>query len=99
MDSRLLHSAFANSTDNERSLLTLWYLPEFEGMPEPIRGQLEKIFSRTDLDIDAGSSAPKSPRDWEVSDFEKIRGLVPNVGGTFAKPEWQRTPDKDRMNV
>lgn len=99
MDSRLLHSAYANCTDNERSLLTLWYLPEFDEMPGPIRNQLEKIFSRTDLDIDAGDLTPSSPRDWDKKDFGKIEDLVPDVNGAFDKPKWQRIPDKDRMKA
>lgn len=99
MDSRLLHSAYANCTDNERSLLTLWHLPEFDEMPGPIRGQLEKIFSRTDLDIDTGDASPSNPRGWDKKDFGKIENLVPDANGAFDKPKWQRGPDEEKMET
>ena len=99
MDSRLLHSAYANNSGNERSLLTLWYLPEYDTMPGPIRGELQKIFSRTDLDIDGGEKVPSSPLDWNVDVLNKIKSLVPEVRGKFAKPTWQRVPERSRMQT
>ena len=34
-DARLIHGAFANRTDEERPLLTLWFMPHWSGMPLP----------------------------------------------------------------
>ena len=39
-DARLLHAAHANETDERRTLITLWYQPEFAAMPERIQAQI-----------------------------------------------------------
>jgi ectoine hydroxylase-related dioxygenase (phytanoyl-CoA dioxygenase family) len=36
-DVRLLHATHPNQSDHRRSCLTLWYLPAWERLPEPIR--------------------------------------------------------------
>ncbi|MBW3668145.1 MAG: phytanoyl-CoA dioxygenase family protein [Actinobacteria bacterium] len=36
-DARLLHAAHANETDDRRSLLTLWYHPHFDALPQPVK--------------------------------------------------------------
>ena len=37
-DSRLLHSAHANQSDERRTVLTIWYWPAYECLPEEVRG-------------------------------------------------------------
>lgn len=39
-DARLLHAAHANRTDERRTLITLWYQPDFAGLPERVQAQL-----------------------------------------------------------
>ena len=39
-DARLLHAAHANTTDERRTLITLWYQPELRSMPDPIQAQM-----------------------------------------------------------
>jgi len=98
MDSRVLHSAYANTTSDERSLLTIWYLPNFEEMPEAIRDQFAKIFDRSDLDIDAGAERPRSPFDWPAKPRELVSHLFPHGAGTAPKISWDRSPQRHRMN-
>jgi len=97
MDSRLLHSAYANSSGNERSLLTLWYMPDYEAMPAGVRVQFEKIFARTDLDIDAGESRPVSPLDWPETARSAVANLFPKADAESGEVKWQRAPDMQRM--
>jgi ectoine hydroxylase-related dioxygenase (phytanoyl-CoA dioxygenase family) len=47
-DARLIHSAFANRTSEERPLLTLWYMPHWSAMPAPMRALAYKGFMRGD---------------------------------------------------
>ncbi len=39
-DARLLHAAHSNQTNVRRTLITLWYQPELEALPEPIQAQM-----------------------------------------------------------
>ena len=36
-DSRLLHSAHANQTDERRTVLTIWYWPAYDSLPEDVK--------------------------------------------------------------
>ncbi len=40
-DSRLLHSAHANDSAKRRTVITLWYFPAFEQLPESIRAHIK----------------------------------------------------------
>ena len=37
-DSRLLHSAHANQSDQRRTVLTIWYWPDYDNLPEEVKG-------------------------------------------------------------
>ena len=50
-DARVLHAAHANATDQRRTLLTLWYFPTYDTLPEPIRAFV-------------ASHRPLPPTDW-----------------------------------
>lgn len=39
-DARLLHAAHSNQTDKSRTLITLWYQPDLESLPERIQAQM-----------------------------------------------------------
>lgn len=39
-DSRLLHSAHANSSDRSRTVLTIWYWPDFDDLPEECKAYI-----------------------------------------------------------
>ncbi len=39
-DARLLHAAHANQSDQERTVITLWYQPDFPALPDPTKKQM-----------------------------------------------------------
>lgn len=39
-DARLLHAAHANSSEHRRSLITIWYQPDFDGLPEAVKASM-----------------------------------------------------------
>ena len=39
-DARLLHAAHANQSEQERTVVTLWYQPDFPALPEPTQRQM-----------------------------------------------------------
>ena len=59
-DARLIHGAFANRTDEERPLLTLWFMPHWRSMPPEMRALAYKGFMRGD-DIPLERRAADAP--------------------------------------
>jgi len=39
-DARLLHAAHANNSDERRTLVTIWYQPDFDALPERAQAQM-----------------------------------------------------------
>jgi ectoine hydroxylase-related dioxygenase (phytanoyl-CoA dioxygenase family) len=95
-DARLLHSAFANRSSEERPLLTLWYIPNYRFLPEPVQARLYAIYSREELDLEESSERPPVPRDWPALLFEYVRPLEPTNPGAEPSP-WRREPDLGRL--
>lgn len=96
IDPRLLHSAYANQSKEERSLLTLWYLPNFTSLPESIQARYVQIFNRQELDT-GDSNANDLFDDWPESHRLAIQNLVPIYGGDAEPHPWNRAPDQNRM--
>jgi len=46
-DTRLLHSTYANTSNEDRTLLSLNFNPDFATLPAPIQSRIKSIFMRT----------------------------------------------------
>lgn len=77
-DARLLHGAYANQSDQWRTVITLWYHPEFDTAPERIQAHLSQKQSRV--------------AKWPQMAQELVQPLVPTYDGTEAPLEWNREP-------
>ena len=77
-DARLLHGAYANQSDQKRTVITLWYHPAFDSAPERIRAHLSQKQSRV--------------AQWPVSAQQLVQSLVPTYDGTQEPLAWNRTP-------
>ena len=51
-DARLIHGSYPNNSDEERTLITLWYHPDYLKLPKPIQVRIYEIFVRKDVDTD-----------------------------------------------
>ena len=69
-DARLLHASHPNHTNKRRTVLTLWYQPDFSSLPERVRAQLVDSHLR-----------PVS-KDWLKEGQAKVAALNPNYTGT-----------------
>ena len=96
-DSRLLHSAYANTTDEERPLLTLWYIPNWSSLPGSVRATLRQIYERHVVDIDEGVGNLPTVDDWSDDELSHIRHLLPEYRGNDRPTPWNRTPDRSQM--
>jgi hypothetical protein len=79
-DARILHAAHPNQTDRHRSLLTLWYFPDFDILPEPIQAYVAR-------------KTPLEPPDWWAGEAgRQMEPLVPHYTGNAAPAMWNRVP-------
>ena len=71
-DARMLHAAHANASDERRTVITLWFQPDFARLPERVQAQMVKKTQRT-------------PADWPAATKEMVRALNPRYDGN-ARP-------------
>jgi hypothetical protein len=76
-DSRLLHSAHTNDSAQRRTVITLWYFPAFDRLPDSIRAHVV-----AERKIDA----------WPAAARARIAHLLPEYGGGAEPIEWNRIP-------
>jgi len=67
-DARLLHASHANRSNQRRTVITLWFQPDFCDLPERIKA---KMVAKTQ----------KIPFDWPVVAKEMVSGLHPKYDG------------------
>ena len=96
IDARILHSAYPNTIDHERMLLTLWYHPFWPDLPRGIRAHAANVFDGAVSDI-SHDSRP-TPRGWPPRALRKIAALVPEHPGG-PPVEFDRRPDTNRMEA
>src|SRR4051812_37575860 len=95
-DARLIHGAFANRTDEERPLLTLWSMPHWSAMPPEMRALAYKGYMRGD-DIPSSLAQPRTFLDWPEPLKRRIAHLLPPDDGGVAAMRWNRIPDFARL--
>ena len=79
-DARILHAAHANQTDQRRSLLTLWYFPDYATLPEPIQAFIAR-------------SSRQPPPDYPHTEEQKqLEPLLPHYSGQATPIAFNRTP-------
>ena len=91
-DARLLHGAYPNASDAERTLITLWFHPQFDTQPEAIRARVASITRREGVDTDAGGEAAPFPACWPADDAARVRPLLASYTGSAAPLAWNRVP-------
>lgn len=95
-DARLIHGAFANRTDEERPLLTLWYMPNWSKMPAEMQALAYQGFLRGD-DIRSSKARPATPLDWPEPIRHRIAHLIPPGDGGVKPMRWNRLPDFGKL--
>lgn len=68
-DARLLHAAHDNKTSERRTLITLWYQPKFDAMPERMQAQMV-------------AKIQPIPCEWPEAAKSLLRPLLPSFQGT-----------------
>ncbi|MGI9509921.1 MAG: phytanoyl-CoA dioxygenase family protein, partial [Geminicoccaceae bacterium] len=91
-DARLLHSAYANRSGQERSLITLWYHPNLQHLPVGMRARIRQVFDRQGVDTDPGSTHSMTLEDWPDASKGQIADLFPQQVPNVEPHAWNRTP-------
>ena len=79
-DARVLHAAHGNNSQFRRSCLTLWYVPDFAALSEPLQ---------------AASSRRQSlepPHWWEGDAGRAVEPLISWYNGSAEPTRWNRNP-------
>ena len=78
-DSRVLHSAHANKSDARRTVITLWYHPFYDLLPEGLRAAIGR---------------PRVPGNWSERAWQRVEdaGLTAHYEGNCEPTEWNRIP-------
>jgi ectoine hydroxylase-related dioxygenase (phytanoyl-CoA dioxygenase family) len=79
-DARILHAAHANQTDQHRSLLTLWYFPDYATLPDSIKAYA------------ARKEPLEAPKWWPEPEGSLMEPLIPRYEGNAAPAVWNRVP-------
>lgn len=68
-DARLLHASHANCSDQRRTVITLWFQPEFSQLPDRVKAQMV-------------AKTQPLPDDWSESDKARLSPLFPEYNGS-----------------
>ncbi|MBV7334517.1 phytanoyl-CoA dioxygenase family protein [Chloroflexi bacterium TSY] len=79
-DSRLLHGAYGNQSDQWRTLIILWYHPDYDASPERIRAYLPQ---RVEDEMRAAA--------WPAPAQKLVQSLLPTYDGDVEPLAWNRT--------
>ena len=79
-DSRLLHSAHANKSDQRRTVITLWYFPYFDLLSDGLRAAIAR---------------PREWSGWDAEAMTRTAEFVPRYEGQAEPVAWNREPGPD----
>ena len=80
-DSRMLHAAHGNRGERWRSLLTIWYWPAYDDLPDEVKA----LVARHITDVPEWS-------DWVAQTRSITRPLIPVYHGDAEPPPWRSAP-------
>lgn len=84
-DARLLHSAHANQSDQQRTVITLWYQPDFPSLPDPTKRQMVE-------------KSQELPVAWDPSLRQAVQHVMAHYDGpTPAHPRMYRPRNPDTL--
>ena len=96
-DARLLHGAYANRSDQERTCVTLWFHPRFDEQPEEIQARVASITDRKDVDTDPVEGRAVFSEIWPPAALKTIEPYLAYYSGLAASIGWNRTASLDRL--
>ncbi len=75
-DGRILHAAHPNLSNKMRTVITLWYYPDFDQLPDHIKASSENHH--------------KWPKNWNNKSLNILKNYFPKYKGNAKKIKWNR---------
>ena len=91
-DARLVHGAHPNRSGAERTNITLWWHPDYAGLPGEIRARLWSVVQREGVDTDAPGDDSLRPHEWPDPWRSEVLPFVADDPGAVEPEPWVRTP-------
>ena len=92
VDARLIHGAHPNRSGRERTNITLWWHPDYEGLPATIKARIWQVYERTGIDTDSDAHRTLRPHTWPEPHRSQALSFVVTDPGAAEPEPWIRTP-------
>jgi len=91
-DARLIHGSFPNQSEDERTLITLWYHPHYNMLPGAMQSRICEIFHRKGVDTDPDGEESMTLLKWPELFRKPIEALFPSCPEDAEPYPWCRIP-------
>jgi len=91
-DARLIHGSFPNQSEDERTLITLWYHPHYNMLPGAMQSRICEIFHRKGVDTDPDGEESMTLLKWPERFRQPIEALFPSCPEDAEPYPWCRIP-------
>ena len=91
-DARLIHGSFPNQSEDERTLITLWYHPHYNMLPGAMQSRICEIFNRKGVDTDPDGEESMTLLKWPERFRQPIEALFPSCPEDAEPYPWCRIP-------
>lgn len=98
-DARLIHGAYPNQSDQERTLITLWYHPDYSQLPEPMQTRIHEIFVRKGVDTDPDGLESMTLLQWPEKQRISVESFFPSCPENVIAEPWNRKPILENINT
>ena len=92
VDARLIHGAHPNRSGAERTNITLWWHPDYEGLPASIKARIWQVYEREGIDTDSDAERTLRPHTWPEPHRSQALPFVVTDPGPAEPEPWVRTP-------
>ena len=92
VDARLIHGAHPNRSGAERTNITLWWHPDYAGLPAPIKARIWQVYERAGIDTDSDAERTLRPHTWPEPHRSQALPFVVTDPGPAEPVPWVRTP-------
>ena len=92
VDARLIHGAHPNRSGRERTNITLWWHPDYEGLPATIKARIWQVYERAGIDTDSDAERTLRPHTWPEPHRSQALSFVVTDPGAAEPEPWIRTP-------
>ena len=91
-DARLIHGTFPNFLNDERTLITLWFHPNFSKLPGSLQVRIHEMFMRKGVDTDPDGLNAMTLYNWPEKNKTLVEPIFPSCPADEIAEEWNRNP-------